>query len=112
MSSSTLQILVLMVVLYILAEISNLVFKIHSNKYYSIFHFVGGALSYLLFFSIFNSKMISFIGVFVIGVSWEVHELLIWKHVFKKKLYKPERKDTLNDIIVDISGALVVMVVF
>jgi hypothetical protein len=100
-------IFLVMVLVCVIAEVSDFVFKIHSNKYYSVFHFVGGGLTYLLILSITKNSCISLFGVLVVGVLWEIHEWLLWKFILKKKLYKPGEKDTLNDLVMDILGAFI-----
>lgn len=97
-----------MLFVFALAEISSFVFKIRTNIYYSFFHFVGGGLTYLFLLSIINNNIVSLIGVLVVGILWEIHEWILWKYILKKKRYKPEKKDTLNDIVLDIFGGLTV----
>jgi hypothetical protein len=95
---------------YVMAEVSNFVFKIYSNNYYSVFHFVGGALTYLLLLSITQNSILSLVGVLIVGILWEIHEWLLWKYFLKKGIYKPEREDTMNDIIFDVLGGIVVYI--
>ena len=104
-------VLVGMIILLITAEVMSHYFKIHSDKFYVIFHFAGGALSFLLFLNLFNNKLLAFFLVLVIGILWEIHEWILWKLSIKTKLYKPKSKDTICDLVMDISGALIFYVI-
>jgi hypothetical protein len=106
MNISTTTVFLMMLGLYIAALISTYIFKIYSNKYYSVYHFVGGGLTYLLILGITKSSLISLAGVLVVGIVWEIHEWILWKYFLKKRVYKPEKKDTRNDLIFDILGAI------
>lgn len=98
-----------LVIIYILSNICGFVLNIRSNRFFTIFHFAGGLLTALFFFSFFNNYLFVLILTVVTGVFWEVYEWLLWKYVLKKKQFKPERQDTINDIIVDILGAIVAL---
>lgn len=99
-----------MLLIYVIAEVSSFVFKIYTNSYYSVFHFVGGGLTYLLFLSITRNVILSLVGVLIVGILWEIHELILWKYFLRKRVYKPERKDTRNDIVLDVLGGFVVYI--
>ena len=110
MNVPTIAIFLIVLLIYIVAEVSSFVFKIYTNSYYSVFHFVGGGLTYLLLLSITKNTILSLVGVLVVGILWEIHELILWKYFLKKRIYKPEKKDTRNDIILDLLGGVVVYI--
>lgn len=104
-------IIVGLIILFVFAEASSFVFRIHSDKFYRVFHFAGGVLTYLLFSNLTQNKLLSLVLVFVIGVLWEIHEWILWKFFLKKKMYKPGGRDTKDDLLMDILGALLLYVV-
>lgn len=95
-----------LVIIYFLSNLSGFALDIRSNRFYTLFHFAGGFLVALFFFSFLNHYLFVLILTLVTGTLWEVYEWLLWKYVLKKKKFKPERQDTINDIIVDILGAM------
>jgi len=101
-------VLIGMIILFIGAEISSFIFNINADKFYKIFHFVGGAMSYLLFLNMFYNRFFAIVLVLVLGLFWELHEWLLWKFFLKKKKFKPGGRDTLNDLMMDVLGALVI----
>jgi hypothetical protein len=110
MNIPTITIFLMMLLVYVVAEVSSFVFKIYINSYYSVFHFVGGGLTYLLLLSITKNSILSLVGVLVVGILWEIHEWILWKYFLKKRIYKPEKKDTMFDIIFDVLGGIVVYI--
>ena len=94
-----------LVILFLAAELACFVFNIHSNIFYRVFHFAGGALIYLLFLNLTEDRLLSLGLVILIGVLWEIHEWILWKFVLKKRLYKPGGRDTKDDMLMDILGA-------
>jgi|SRR3989344_3538792 len=98
-------------VLLATAEVSAFIFKIYNNRFYRIFHFIGGALVYLLFFNLTQNRLLSLVLVLVVGILWEIHEWVLWKFFLKKRVYKPEKKDTLDDLLMDFLGGLLFYIV-
>lgn len=111
MNEITLLSLVGIAYIFILAEISDLKFKIHSDKFYNFFHFSGGFVSCLFFFSITANIFLSLLFVLTTGILWEVYEWVDWKFFRRNKLYKPKKEDTLEDLILDVLGALSMLIV-
>jgi predicted membrane protein len=97
--------------LFILAEISGSVFKIYSNRFYSYFHFVGGALTFLFWQSLMNNLISCLLLTGLVGVLWEIYEYFDWKLFRKRKIYKPQDNDTINDLIMDMLGGLAVVII-
>lgn len=101
--------------LFALAQITTFVFKITRNRFYAPFHFAGGLLLAIFFFSLFGSYTFALLATLGTGVLWEVYEYLLWKFVLKKKKFKPERKDTVQDIVLDFLGgvtAVAILLIF
>ena len=103
MNLTTLSFLAL-ILLYALANICDRVFNIHSNKFYKMFHFAGGFFVYIFINSLISNKLVSLFGVILVGVVWEIYEWLFWKYVSKRKIDKPQKKDTTNDLFMDFWG--------
>lgn len=95
-----------LVLLVLTSYITSLIFDIHNNTFYGFFHFAGGILLYLFLYALFKDRIIALILVMVMGVIWEIHEWLMWKFVLKKKIFKPQKEDTRNDLIVDFLSTL------
>ena len=100
-----------MAALFVAAEVCSFVFKIHAEKFYRIFHFAGGALTYLLFLNLTQNRLLSLGLVFGTGVLWEIHEWVLWKFFLKKKVYKPGGRDTKDDLLMDVLGALLFYII-
>lgn len=100
-----------MFALYVLAQACAYIYKIHSDKFYIIFHFAGGTLTYLFFLGLTKNGLLSLGLVVAVGIIWEIHEWLLWKYFLKKKIYKPGGRDTKNDLIMDFLGALLFYVI-
>lgn len=94
-------------VLFVVSEICGHILKIKSQKFYMPFHFTGGVLTFLFLNSFIKNLVLSVLFVFIVGVLWEIYEWLRWKYFLKEKMYKPEKGDTLNDLVLDIVGAIV-----
>lgn len=110
-NTSFMVVLISLLGLFVTAEAASFIFKVHSQRFYVVFHLAGGALVYLLFWNLIQNPFLSLFLVFVVGVLWEIHEWLLWKFFLKKKIYKPGGKDTLNDLLMDVLGAFLVYVV-
>jgi len=54
-----------------------------------------------------NNSILGVLFVFIVGVLWEIYEWLRYRYFFKEKIYKPEKIDTINDLILDTLGAIV-----
>lgn len=100
-----------LVVLFILAHVSSLLLNLHNNDFFSHFHFVAGFLVTVLFFLLFKNYILALVLTVCIGVIWEFYEWVSWKYFIKKKSFKPERKDTIEDIILDFVGGLLALVI-
>jgi hypothetical protein len=92
--------------LYFLSYVCSYLFKIRSDKFYKWFHFAGGYLIYIFTNSLINNWLISLIITIFVGIAWEIYEWLSWKYIFKRKLEKPQKKDTIDDLIKDFLGGL------
>lgn len=101
----------ILLALFLTAEFCDHILKIMDQKFYSIFHLLGGSFTFLLLNSILKSYLYAAGLTFVIGVIWEIHEWILWKYFLKKKKYKPEARDTKNDLIVDMTGATIALLV-
>lgn len=95
-----------LILLFILAEVCGEILKIRKNSFYRLFHFTGGALTFLFFFSLIPNTILCLILTETVGVLWEIYEWIRWKLSPKKKLNKLERKDTIEDLILDMGGAI------
>jgi hypothetical protein len=101
-----------LVFLYVLSYTCSYLFKIRSNNFYKWFHFAGGYLIYTLVNSLINNWLLSLIIVILVGIAWEIYEWLLWKFIFKRKLEKPQKKDTTDDLIKDFLGGLTAFAVY
>lgn len=97
--------------LFLLSYISSLLLNLHNNDFFSHFHFVAGFLSTILFFLMFKNYFLALLLTVGTGVLWEFYELVSWRYLIKKKSFKPERKDTIEDIILDFTGGLLALVI-
>lgn len=104
-------ILIGLIILFISAEVASFVYKIYFDKFYVVFHFVGGSLTYLLFLNLTKNRLLSLGLVLTIGILWEIYEWLLWKFFLRKRQFKPGGKDTKNDLLMDILGALLFYVI-
>lgn len=99
--------------LYLVSNITSLVFGITNNRFYALFHFLGGTLATLLFLSITGGIAVSILLTLLTGIFWEIYEYLLWKYLLKRKKFKPQRQDTINDFFLDFLGAVfAVLLVF
>jgi len=85
--------------------------NIRNEKFFNYFHFSGGLVLTLFFFSFVGNYSLSLLLTFVTGIVWEVYEWASWKYFLKKKKYKPMKKDTKNDLILDMVGGVVAIVI-
>lgn len=92
--------------LYLLSYVCGYVFKIYSNKFYGIFHFAGGYLMYIFINSLVKNWLLSLSGVVIVGILWEIYEWIFWKYISRRKRDKPQKKDTTNDLFMDILGGI------
>lgn len=104
--NTTLDSFIALIFLYFLSYISCYLFKIHSNKFYRWFHFAGGFLIYIFVNSLINNSLLSLFITILVGIAWEIYEWLLWKFILKRKLDKPGKKDTTDDLIKDFLGGL------
>lgn len=103
------KILIALILLYVSANFFGFVVKIKNDLFFYPFHFLGGVLIALLIYTLTGNTTLAFIGTLGVGILWEVYEWLLWKHVLKKKEFKPKNLDTLFDIMCDTAGALVIL---
>lgn len=99
-----------LVLLYVLAYVCNLAFKISSDRFYSPFHFLGGFLTFIFLNSLIQKTLISLILVVLVGILWEIYEWLLWKFVNRKFFARPKKKDTTSDLIFDLLGGLTALI--
>jgi len=98
--------------LFVLAQLATFIFKITRNRFYSLFHFAGGFLVSTLLFRLSGNYLYAIFGTLGIGVLWEIYEYLLWRFVQKDDKFKQERKDTINDIVLDFLGGITAIVIF
>ena len=97
---------IILLFLYIAANVCWHLFKIINNNFYKPFHFAGGFFIYVFLESILRNKLLSLFLVIIVGIAWEIYEWLLWKYVFKRKKDKPQKKDTTNDLFMDLAGGV------
>lgn len=76
-----------LIILFVSAEMASFVFKIHSNIFYRVFHFVGGALTYLFFLNLTQNRLLSLGLVLAIGILWEIHEWILLMDILGALLF-------------------------
>ena len=101
-----------LIILFLLGEVCGYVLKIRANSFYAFFHFTGGALVFLFLHSFLANYYVCLLLTELVGVLWEIYEWALWKYFLKKKLFKPERNDTRNDLILDFIGGTVMLILF
>ena len=101
-----------LIFLFLLSEITGSVFKIYRNSFYSYFHFVGGGITFLFWYSLIQIKMVCLFLTLATGIVWEIYEWVRWKYFIKEKKKKPQRGDTATDIILDVVGGILITVLF
>lgn len=99
-------ILLVLLAIFLAAEVCGYILKIRSKNFFYAFHFAGGVFICLLFYILTQNSIVSLAATFAIGILWEIYEWVLWKYFLKKKIYKPERTDTIKDIIFDMLGAV------
>ena len=107
---STLFSLLGLAVLLVVDVVSVKVFKIHNDKFYAPFHFLGGLLTMFLFLSLFGRILVALSLTILVGILWEIGEWLSWKLIIKKQEYKPGGRDSINDLILDFLGGIAAIV--
>ncbi len=95
-----------LIALFVLAQVSSFKFNITRSRFYAPFHFAGGFLVGTLLFSLSGNFAYAVSGTLAVGLLWEAYEYLLWRFVLKKKRFKQERGDTIEDVILDIFGGL------
>lgn len=96
----------------------------YGNKLYWFFelaHFLGGFFMAMFLSNFFSSQLFILLGVFMVGLLWELWELIVnksnklqqflIKH-FSYYIDKITWPDTLLDLFLDILGALVFINIF
>ena len=113
-----------LIALFVLAQFAGFVLKIRSDGFYKPFHFAGGFLTAVLMFAVINkisAGQILFgdLAAYVlsltviVGILWEIYEWLLWRYFLKVKKLKPQRADTINDLMLDfLGGALAILILF
>jgi hypothetical protein len=99
-----------LITLFILSEICGQVFKIRNNSFYRIFHFTGGCLTFLFLFSMIPNTILCLILTEIVGVFWEIYEWIRWKYFGRKKIDRPQKKDTLEDLVLDFTGGVFALI--
>lgn len=72
---------------------------------------MGGFLVYIFVNSLLKIKLLSLFLVVIVGIAWEIYEWLLWKFIFKRRLEKPQKKDTIDDLIKDFLGGLSALII-
>lgn len=101
----------------------NIVFSYKGKKLYWLYessHFIGGFLLAVLFFNFLDQKYV-LLAVLMVGLLWEIYELIINKNKNIKKFIENNFKyyttpstwpDTLLDLFLDVFGAVVYLYLF
>lgn len=92
-------------VLYFLSLYTGYKLRIAKDAFYAPFHFLGGVLVGLFFYSLTNRAALSILLTVAIGILWEIYEQIVWKIFVKKKKLQPKRQDTINDLVLDMLGS-------
>ncbi len=95
-----------LIALYLISLYFGYVRHITNDNFYAPFHFIGGILTGLFFFSLTHNVAFSLVGTLMTGLLWEVYEQIVWKVFVKKKKFRPGRQDTFNDLCLDVLGSL------
>lgn len=106
MNISTIYSSIALVFVFVLSYTCGWAFKIRSDKFYRPFHFTGGFLTYVLADSLSFNQITGLILVIFVGIAWEIYEWVFWKYLSKRKIDKPRKKDTTDDLIMDFVGGL------
>lgn len=97
-------------VLLVADLVSVKVFKIHNDKFYASFRFLGGLLTTFLFLGLFGRILVALSLTILAGILWEIGERLLWKLIIKKQEYRPGGRDTINDLLLDFLGGIAAIV--
>jgi len=100
-----------LIILFVVANISGFILNIRNDKFFNYFHFLGGLVVTIFFFSFTNNYLTALALTFITGILWEVYEWVSWKYFLKKKKYKPMKKDTKNDLVLDMVGGVVALII-
>ncbi len=100
-----------LVIIFTVANISGFMLNIRNDKFFNYFHFLGGLVVTLFFFSFTSNYTQALFLTLLTGILWEVYEWVSWKYFLKKKKYKPMKKDTRNDLILDMVGGMVAILI-
>jgi len=95
-----------LLVLFFLSHYTGYILNIRNDQLFAPFHFAGGVLVALLFYGLTRSYAMSILATLIIGIAWEIYEVMLWKLVLKKRKYKPKKDDTRNDLVLDFVGSL------
>lgn len=96
-------------------------FGVRHYWFFQTLHFLGGFFVAMFFSGFFRSAGLILAGLGIVTVLWEFIELLIadvpamsryTKKKFRLKNVTPEWKDTVFDIILNFSGAILFIYVF
>ena len=108
---------VIIFLIFILNFTAHLFYWYYTIWYFDIvMHFLGGFFIALLVFWIFPTQKFSgnylfkiILGLFVIGVGWEVFEI-IFKNIIAGEIFNP--LDTVSDIFCDLAGGSLAAIYF
>lgn len=87
---------------------------------FPLLHFFTGFLLAFLFNKYFGNKIAVLFLVFCVGLLWEIYEIAVDKIKFLKNVFKKylniadtslSLKDTLADLVLDISGAILFLLI-
>ena len=101
-----------LMLLFVADILSVKIFKVHNDKFYTPFHFLGGLLTTFLFLGLFGRPITALTLMLLVGILWEIGEWLLWKLILKKQKYKPGGKDTMNDLLLDFAGGIVAVLIW
>lgn len=96
-----------LILLYSLSLFTSYKLNISNDNFYAPFHFAGGLLTGMFFFSLTERAPLAVILTIMVGILWEVYEQIVWKLFVKKKKFQPKLPDTINDLVLDFLGSVV-----
>ena len=92
--------------LFSLSQVTAYFFKFTRNSFYSPFHFAGGFMLAFFYFGFLGNYLTVVFLILITGLLWEIYEYLLWKFILKSAKFKPERQDTINDLLLDLMGGV------
>lgn len=95
-----------LIALFLVAQTTTFVFGVRNEKFYAPFHFGAGVFLGIIFFGLLGSPFQTIVLTIFLGILWEIYEEVMWKFFLKKRIFKPQRQDTVNDLFLDFLGSV------